>query len=87
MRLDTRLDARCFFLGIRLAAEVADVLAVLDNRLVAAAPKRHVNRLARKVVALRVAAAAVADADRERDAHLIADIHGLDLLQNIKLAV
>ena len=85
MGFDSRLDAGGLFLRVRLAAEVVNVLSVFHNGLIAAASQRHIDGLARKVIALRVGAAAVTDADGKRDTHLVADVHGLNLFQDIKL--
>ena len=87
MGFDSCLDAGGLLLRVRLAAEVVNVLAVFHHGLIAAASQRHIDGLARKVIALRVGCAAVADADGERDAHLVADVYRLHLLKDIKLGL
>ena len=87
MRFDTCLDTGRFFQLLRFAAVVADLRAILDDRLIAAASQRHINRRSRILIVADVAVAVHTHADTQRDSHIISDINRLDILQDRKAAL
>ena len=87
MRFDTCLDTGRFFQLLRFAAVVADLRAILDDRLIAAASQRHINRRSRILIVADVAVAIHTHTDTQRDSHIISDINRLDILQDRKAAL
>ena len=87
MRFDTCLDTGRFFQLLRFAAVVADLRAILDDRLIAAASQRHINRRSRILIVADVAVAVHTHTDTQRDSHIISDINRLDILQDRKAAL
>ena len=85
--LDAGLDTGRLLLGVRLSAVILNAFVVLDHGLVAASSEGKLHSLAREFSALHVGLAAVADAHRDRDPHLVSDADGLDLLQQIEVVL
>ena len=82
--LDTRLDTGIFLHRLRLPAEVAGVVALADDHLVAAAAKRKLNRPVRGLRIFQIGIRAEADAHGNGHGRLISNVDGFDILQDLE---
>ena len=80
LRLHTSLDTGILLYLLALASIVNDILRCLHNRLVSAPPKCEINRIARKLIILRIGQTIQTDTDADGNRHFISDINGLHIL-------
>ena len=78
------LDTGILLYLLALAAVVGNALRRLDDRLVTAASQRQINGGTGKLVVLRICQSIQTDTDTDGHRHLVADVHRLDLFQQIK---
>ena len=78
------LDTGILLYLLALAAVVGNALRRLDDRLVTAASQRQINGGTGKLVVLRIGQSIQTDTDTDGHRHLVADVHRLDLFQQIK---
>ena len=79
-----RLYSRIFLYLLALASVIYRIMRRFDYRLVAAPPKRQINSISRKFIILRISKAVQADSYTDRHRHLISNVHGFDIFQQIK---
>ena len=84
MRLHPRLHAGVLFHLLALSAIIADLLRRLHHRLVSAAPQCHINGCPRKLKILGIGQAVQTDSYADGDSHLVSDVHGLHIVQNLE---
>ena len=80
------LDLGALFDFLAQAAEELEVVAVLDDRLIAAARERHVDGESRELIALRECLAVAADADGERRDNALMVLNIAHFLKNRELS-
>ena len=85
IRHHARLNARTFFMLFCLAAVKAELAVVADDRLVAAAAKRHVERHARIFVVLCDRFAPCAYPNTDRGGRFVANADLAHTVQKLKL--
>ena len=81
LRLDAGLDSGMALPALGLAAEELHLAIPVQHRLVSAAPQGHLHRRPGVFIILVIVVAAHADADADRHDDLVADIDGLDFLE------
>ncbi len=84
MRLYTRLHSCILLYLLALSAVIGGAFRRLDHRLIAAAPQCKVDGIPGKLVILRIGKAVQTNTDTDGHRHLVADVHRLDILQQVK---
>ena len=84
MRLHPCLYAGILLHLLALSAVIADLLRGLHHRLVSAPSQRHIDGSPGKFIILRIGQPVQPDPDADGNRHLISDIYGLHIVQDLK---
>ena len=87
MCLDACLHPGILFHLLTLSAVIGDTLRSLDNCLIASSSQRKVNCISCKLIVLGIRKPIQSDTDTDGYRHLVTDIHGLNLFQQVKPAL